>query len=685
MKKILLILIVSSIVSFHYLLAQEQSSENLDSIYSLVKSSKTDSNKVNKLLNLASKLQFDNPQKALAIATEAQNISKIISWKMGEGYSFNQMGIINGIMSNYSTALNYFNQALALYKEIKNRIGISNVLGNIGIIYMNQSNFAKALEFYFEALKIDEEIGNKEAVGKHLSNIGIIYYNQGEFKKALDHYFKALKMAENSGKVNKTSNILGNISIVYIDMGELDKALEYSHRALKLAENTKNKNAIGTHLGNLGNIYYKQQKYSEALEHYFKALKINKELENKTNIVANLGNIGAVYYDLSEDTNFAKIDKKSKLIGHSKKENLQTSIAYSKEAVDIAQLIGEKRLVLSYSLVLYQAYEKLEQYAEALKYYKIWQTNKDSIFNEENTRKVEQLESKREVDIKEMKIIEQQKQITYYTAITIFVIIILIIITVLYFHKKKTTEQVEEKNRIITEINASKDRFFSIIAHDLKSPFSGFLGLTKMMAERIQDMTMREMQDLAKSMQSSANNLYKLLENLLEWSRMQRGVTGFNPESVSLLFIVNQNIEVLGEFAKQKDIAIINNIQDGLNITADVPMLNTIIRNLLSNAVKFTPHNGEIEIGAVVQTSEGSEPLEGFNRIYIKDSGIGMSPEIIEKLFRIDEKVSRPGTDNEPSTGLGLLLCKEFIEKHGGKIWVESEVGKESTFFFTLK
>ncbi|MFA6570537.1 MAG: HAMP domain-containing sensor histidine kinase, partial [Bacteroidota bacterium] len=171
------------------------------------------------------------------------------------------------------------------------------------------------------------------------------------------------------------------------------------------------------------------------------------------------------------------------------------------------------------------------------------------------------------------------------------------------------------------------------------------------------------------------------LENLLEWSRMQRNAIEFNPESCLLNLIVKQNLDIAGEYAKQKDIELINNIHDNDMVTADMPMLNTVLRNLISNAIKFTPRGGKIEVGTV-KSSDESKISEYC--IYVKDSGIGMTQDIISKLFKIDQKVSRPGTENESSTGLGLLLCKEFIEKHGGKIWVESEVNKGSTFFFIL-
>jgi PAS domain S-box-containing protein len=250
--------------------------------------------------------------------------------------------------------------------------------------------------------------------------------------------------------------------------------------------------------------------------------------------------------------------------------------------------------------------------------------------------------------------------------------------------RKCAEMEIQMQNVALAELNASKDKFFSIIAHDLRSPFNGFLGLTRMLAENVSDFSLKELQDISKSMKKSADNLYELLGNLLEWSRMQRGLIKFNPVKIMLPIIVKQNFEMQEEIANSKKILLLNHISENLSVTADIAMLNTVLRNLISNAIKFTPKGGIIEIGTVVQPSEGFKPSEGSVAIYIKDSGIGMSADTISKLFKLDENVSQKGTEGEPSTGLGLILCKEFIEKHGGKIWVESEIGKGSTFYFSL-
>jgi len=225
--------------------------------------------------------------------------------------------------------------------------------------------------------------------------------------------------------------------------------------------------------------------------------------------------------------------------------------------------------------------------------------------------------------------------------------------------------------------DATKNKFFSIIAHDLRSPFNGFLGLTEIMAEELETLTLTDIQNLAYSMKKSATNLFHLLENLLLWSRMQQGTIPFEPKMLPLLNILDESIHMMLELAKNKNISLISKIPSDIEVYADVNILQTIFRNLVSNALKFTSNGGKVTLNA--RTTENNSV-----EISIEDSGIGMSPDLISKLFRIDMQISRIGTNNEPSTGLGLILCKEFVEKHGGEIWVESNIDQGSIFYFTL-
>jgi signal transduction histidine kinase len=233
------------------------------------------------------------------------------------------------------------------------------------------------------------------------------------------------------------------------------------------------------------------------------------------------------------------------------------------------------------------------------------------------------------------------------------------------------------ENAELSKQVAENDKFFSIIAHDLRSPFNAFLGLTQLMAEELHSLSPDEIQEIAVSLRNSATNLYRLLENLLEWSRIQRGLTHIIPESHNLLRKIDESVQSIIESANNKKISIEYDIPKELSVYTDGNMLAGIIRNLVSNAVKFTPKGGDIKISA---KSVPDNQVE----ISIQDSGIGMDKDIIDNLFRHDVNTNRKGTEGESSTGLGLIICRDFIERQGGKLKVESEKGSGSRFYFCL-
>ena len=240
----------------------------------------------------------------------------------------------------------------------------------------------------------------------------------------------------------------------------------------------------------------------------------------------------------------------------------------------------------------------------------------------------------------------------------------------------KYEENLKKSEAELREINAAKDKFFSIIAHDLKSPFNSILGLSNLLVEQIQEKNTEGIEEYANIIQNSSQRAMDLLMNLLEWSRSQTGRMEFSPEYVEMVVLINVVLELLSDSAKQKSIAIRKELPRNMLVFVDKAMISTILRNLISNAIKFTRMGGQIVISAELKNTELI--------IAIRDNGVGIKKENIEKLFRIDENHSTLGTQNEKGTGLGLILCKEFIEKHDGKIWVESEVGKGSKFSFSI-
>jgi two-component system sensor histidine kinase/response regulator len=243
--------------------------------------------------------------------------------------------------------------------------------------------------------------------------------------------------------------------------------------------------------------------------------------------------------------------------------------------------------------------------------------------------------------------------------------------------ERHLAEEALKKSEIsLRELNATKDKFFSIIAHDLKNPFTCLLGSTELLIERLDRMSTESIRELVQILNDSAKSGYAILQNLLDWSRSQTGMIRFNPEKINLKEILDDNIFDLQLALEKKDISIYSGLQEDLFIFADKNMLNAVLRNLLSNAVKFTHTSGTISINVTLSGNEVT--------ISVKDTGIGIPEQKIQELFRIDTKYTRPGTEMEQGTGLGLKICKEFVELQGGTIRVESKANAGSEFIFSI-
>ncbi len=241
---------------------------------------------------------------------------------------------------------------------------------------------------------------------------------------------------------------------------------------------------------------------------------------------------------------------------------------------------------------------------------------------------------------------------------------------------KEAEKKLAEANTRLEEEVATKDKFFSIISHDLRSPFTALLGYTRMIDDDFDSFSREELQEAIKALHSTSENLFELLEGLLTWSRIQRGILELNPENVNLNEVVNELFELMYPVADKKQIALINETLPNTMVYADPDMLRGIIRNLVSNSLKFTPEGGTVSIKHSAE--------ENVDLITVSDTGIGIDKDDLDKIFRIDVHHTTPGTNNEPGTGLGLILVKELVEKHGGEIKIESEKGKGTNITFTL-
>jgi len=612
--------------------AQNSANKTIDSLKAELKLAKTDSQKASIYTKLSSQLEYIGSENTIQYANKALFYAKKISDETLIGKAYSNLGTAYEVKSDYTHALQYLYKALRISEKSNDNKGLIRINNNLGIIYIDLKNYKQGLFFYNKALQISYQTKNEKSAALLLNNIGDIYLQRNEFQKALNYFNKVLVISKKFNNKETTAITLTNIGICYINIKNYEKGIEMLKKSIDTYKNSSNLyNAYNYY--ELGRTYYlmsQDEKYSTDKNIYIdkSIITLNYVLHNFKQY-SSLKDIQDTYFYLSK-CNKAKGD-------------------------------------FQVALDCFEKYSKI----------------KDSIFSKESEKKMANFEFQRKLDLKDkqieiqtLKINSDTRKVYFLIAISSAVAILLGLFFFLYISKRKNNQILKEKNIVISNINRQKDKFNSIIAHDLRGPFNGFLGLTELLAEDIDEMSPEDIKFAATNMRSSAKNLLTLLENLLDWSRMEQNIVPFLPNSYLLKTIISESILTLRDSAEKKEISIYTQIPEDLSVFADSNMFQAIIRNIVLNAIKFTQKEGSIYIDA---TQNATDLI-----ITIKDTGIGMSQKMINDLFKIDVRSSRTGTENELSTGLGLILCKEFIDRHNGQIRVESQEGQGSTFFISF-
>jgi len=613
--------------------AYNQDGNFVDSLKPSLQYAKEDTNKIIVLNKLSFGLYSINVDDGIKYAESAMKLAEKLEWEKGIADANNNLGVCYWIRADYPRAMNYFYKALEINEAMSDKYGQAITLNNLGLIFIRQNNYVQALKFYLKALSINEKLGNKKSIIRNLNNIADAYSNLKDFRRALEYFYRTLRLNE-----------------------ELNDSIN-----------------IGVSLTNIGNIFIEKKEYSKGLECFYQSLRMYKD-DNELNNGYNFQEIGRAYFlmTLNQSNN------------NNTKKLLAQSVKFLQKSIECFQNVGSLYDLQQSYYYIYKASRELNDYFAALKYFEKSSALKDSIFSIESKNMISNLAIQREVDLRDKQIVIQELKIKNKARLVYLLISITIAIALvssvffwLYISKRKINWHLEEKNKTISEINAEKDKFFSIIAHDLRSPFNSLLGFSRILEEELHIMTQDQIQKIVGSLRRSATSVYRLLENLLDWSRFQRGFIPYNPEPVLLMPKILAITALVIESANKKEIDLSYDIPEDLEVFADEYMLDGILRNLAINAVKFTPKGGKVTVAA--------KPIpDGWVEVSVKDIGIGMNQQMVKNLFKLNIDTSRKGTDNEPSTGLGLIICKDFIEKYGGKLWVESEEGKGSTFYFTL-
>ncbi|RKY55390.1 MAG: hypothetical protein DRP93_03410 [Candidatus Neomarinimicrobiota bacterium] len=570
-------------------------------------------------------------------------------------------------------------QTLDYYNKSLNSALKSNNYRILGAIYSSLSNlfrisgaYEKSLEFIYKSRENYSKANYSEGIAWIDYTTGNLYNTVGLYDEALDAFSNSLtiyrKMAAIDSVMTGVAICLDQLSVVQTELNNETLARKYNQEALKYHIMGNSQYGISNSLKYKANIEYKSHNYKMAMSLLDSSLSIKKEINDKMGFPGIYSTYGAILID-------------NKLYQQAL-DSLKIGQYYATENKQMKSQIEINRLMA-------KAYEKLGNYLKAFEYKSNEINIADSIYNAKTTRKMLQLETLFKIENKDKEIskleqdklitdltINRQKQIQKYLYIVIFLALFIIIIFIYFYRAKvKSNHKLKETKLVAEKAVATRDKFFSILAHDLKNPFSSILGLSNILKQKHLDMNIEERDKIIKAIHKSSNNNYALLNNLLEWSKTQRNKIKFTPEP----FIINElaqkakDIYVLN--AESKEIKIIID-SEPISVIADINMINTVLRNLISNSIKYSSHHDEIHINF---SKSNSETL-----VSVSDTGIGINEIDQQKLFDIGNDFQIDGTAGEKGTGLGLIICKEFIDMHHGKIWVDSEPGKGSTFYFTI-
>jgi len=581
-----------------------------------------------------------------------------------------KIGLGNWRLGYFQEAIGYFNKALVQFIELNDSTWLGKVNNNIAAINWVIGNRNEALKYFQSALKIRKAINDNEGVSKVLNNIGLIYQDWGIYEEALKFHNEALEIALNLGVPSAIGYSYSNIGKCYENKNEFETALKYHKLGYKYLskENIKDR-SNSFFLASIGDVYGKMGKLDSALYNFKESLFHAKLINNTYRIAIAKYNLGKIYLTIN------KIDSAS---------------IYINDSYELSLKNDYNSLNIDNQFALAEIEEKKGKATEALKHFKSATALKDSTFNKKEIKKFTDLQIKynQEQESQENILLRKNNKIQELTiqrhktsrsiliAFGIFILVVLAFISKSRSSLKKLSIKLEKSEEDLIEINANKDRFFTIVAHDLKSPFNGLLGITEVLDKHYDEFSSEKIKQMILLMKESSANIFALLEDLLQWAQIQTGRMKYKFENFDIFIKGEKVIELLNTRAKSKNILIENKIKEGTFVTADVHATETILRNLISNAIKFTEHGGLVKVEAENRVDQIA--------VSVSDNGVGMNDSVQKKLFKITEKVIGVGTDKEHGTGIGLIICKELIEKNYGRIWVESELGKGSKFIFTL-
>ena len=633
----------------------------------------TDSLKLEYLFAVS--VTINDPDSAIFYAQRTLQLAEKLGDSLYMALSSQTLGDNYTLLSNHTEALRYDLEALSMLKKLDHQIELSNAYNNVGEDYLSLDLYNEAYQYYQLSLKTAKH-ANDPGTAKAIAfyNIGRVLIAMEQFSSARDNILKSMKYSAESGDTIGLAYSKHDLARIEMHNGNTEMALNLLKASYDLSLEYKERSLTPQTLVTMAMVYEKTGDYDNALSHYNDALELYESLGNKEGVAAVLYGKGIVYMRQNDYGRARSFLSRSLALAEDLRDNSRIIKCF-----EALSMLYEKERKFEYALTFYQKYKQFE----------------DSVFSEKKKEQFSQLQLQYETAQKDLEIQllnEKERQqvnaIQNQEFIRNILVVILAFTAVLLFtlHKnnvkrRKNNEllirqraEIEAKSKELEGLLEVKDKFFSIISHDLRSPINALIGIMDIMDDG--NLTQQELKELSAALNSRLKHTKKLLDTLLDWAMLQMDVIKLNKADIDLKDAVRSNLSFYEDTA-DKSLNYVNEVGSNIMVKADPNMLDLVLRNLLSNAAKFTDEDGVITISA-------EETSSNAVTVSVADDGIGMSEEQIENLFDDEHLYSTPGVHNEKGTGLGLKLCKEFVEKMGGNIWVESLEGKGSIFKFTV-
>ncbi|HRJ31189.1 MAG TPA: tetratricopeptide repeat-containing sensor histidine kinase [Cyclobacteriaceae bacterium] len=606
----------------------------LDSLETQVLHAKHDSEKVDLLNELSNRYLAYQPQKSKRYAEEAVQLSQTVGYKRGEAIALNRLGEYEFRQSNYAKAVEVTTASLKLAEQVKDSATMAmayRVLGNINTFGFKR--FDQALQYQLKAITIYEKLNDKKNIASFCGNITWIYGTTGQ---------------------------------------NLEEGHRLADRGIQLSDSLNDYQLLSYNYNSKGLLFVKQNQPDSALKYF-----------QRSNTIAIKSN------------DFAVIAYNKSLIGgiHLNKGDFKTAIDWFNQSTHESQELNLREVLKDSYYGLARSYAGLSNYQRAYHYHLLYDELSSTILNWETTQKaliteLEFAEEKREAKIAELELANKQarqEKIIYtifFGVLLVSLLVIVMLVTKNNRQRFETNRLLQEKNKEIElqnerlkQTNAVKDKLFSIISHDLRTPLASLKGLLAMVLRH--DISDKEFKELGPKLNNLVIGTNETLENLFQWSHSQMNGWSHHPKAINLCDLTDRCIALFAESAKAKGIQLYSTITKEQTALADENQLELIIRNLINNAIKFTHNGGQVVLAA---HADGNTIA-----IEVADTGIGMDEDQVRNLFRKKEIQTTRGTQGEKGTGLGLQLCKEMVENNSGTITVTSTAGKGSVFTVRLK